>query len=159
MAVLLQPERREGEGRAGHRGPAAAEPELASQEVGAHERERVREQEHQVVPEHGGMRAGTDQPRGGIADQRIGERECVSERPELVRVEEVERLMGERVAVPGHLVRLGERVAEVLGDVVAQVEDQRPVHDQRDQAGADHDGGELADCDLGGASHPRHARS
>ena len=136
VPVLLQAEGRERERGARHRRAAGAEPELAGQQVGAHERERVGEQEHQVVAEDGGVRARADQPGGGVADERVGEGEGVAERPELVGVEEVERLVGERVAVPCHLVGLGEGVAQVLGDVVAQVQDQGPVHDHRDQASA-----------------------
>ena len=41
--------------------------------------------------------------------------------------------MSERVTAPGRLPRLQERIAEVLRDVVSQVQDERPVHDHRKQ--------------------------
>jgi hypothetical protein len=159
VPVLLQPERSEGERGAGDRSAARPEPELAGQEVSADEPERVGEQEHQVVSVDRRVRAGADQAGGGVPDQRVREGERVAERPELVCIEEVKRLVRERMAVPGHLVRLRERVAEILGDVVAQVQDQRPVHDHRHQTGAHDQGAELVRGDLRGPSHPRHPRS
>ena len=43
----------------------------------------------------------------------------------------------------------GERVAEVLGDVCAEVQDERPVHDHREQAGARDQREQLATAQLG----------
>ena len=149
VAVVLEAKRREGERGPRDRGADRAEPELAGEEVGARERERVGEEEEHVVAHDRGLRARADQARRRVADQRVRERQRVVERPELVRLEEVERLVRERVTVPGDLPRLHERVAEVLGHVVAEVERQRPVHDDREQARADDEQDQLAAGDLG----------
>ena len=158
VAVLLQPEGRERERRPGDRRSPPPEPELARQQIGAGERQRVGEQEEQVVAEHRGLRTRSKEPRRGVADQGVGEGERVAQGPELVRLKEVERLVGEGVAVPGHLPRLRERIPEVLGDVCSQVQDERPVHDHREQAGARDEHHQLACRDpLTGLGHPRHA--
>ena len=160
MAVLLEAEGRERECRSCDRGSPGPQTELASQQIGAREGERVGELEEHVVAEHGPERARAEEPGGGIADQRIGERQGVVKRPELVRLEEVERLMSEGVAVPGHLPRLGERVAEVLGDVVPEVKHERPVHDHGQQARAEHEREQLTGGDVAlGRAHPRDACS
>ena len=68
--------------------------------------------------------------------------------------------MGEGVAAPGRLPRLGEGVAQVLGDVGAQVQDQRPVHDHAEQAGSGDEHEQLACRDpLTGLGHSRDACS
>ena len=103
MPVLLEPERRERERGPGDRRSAAPQPQLPRQQVGAEERQRVGEQEHEVVAEHRRVRTRAEQPRRGVADQRVGERQRVVEGPELVRVEEMERLVRQRVAVPRQL--------------------------------------------------------
>jgi hypothetical protein len=150
VAVLLEAEGGEGVGRAGDGGTSGTESQLARQQVRAGEREGVGEQEHQVVADDGRVGALPDQSGGRVADERVGERERVAERPELVGVEEVQRLVDERVAVPCHLVRLRQRVTEVLRDVAAQVQDQRPVHDHGHQAGAHDQSADLASGDLRG---------
>src|ERR671911_683729 len=86
------------------------------------ERERVGKQEQHVVPRHRGLRARSDQARRRVAEQGVGERQGVVERPELVRLEELERLVGERVSAPRDLPRLNQRIAEVLGDVLPEVQ-------------------------------------
>ena len=58
-----------------------------------------------------------------------------------------------RVAAPGDLPRLHEGVADVAGDVAAEVQWQRPVHEAREQAAGKHGESELAaaeGCQIGG---------
>src|SRR5207244_3092474 len=71
-----------------------------------------------------------------VADQLVREGQRVPERPEDVRLEEVERLVDERVPVPGDLPGLDERIAEILRYVAAEMERQRPVHREREHAAA-----------------------
>ncbi len=135
VAALLQPPRGAGERRARDGGGPPRRAQLARQQVRAEERQREREQEQQVVADDGGVRPGADQPRRGVADQRVGEREAVAQRPELVALEEVERLGRERMAVPGDLPALRQRVPEVQRDVRSQVRRERPEEDDGQQGG------------------------
>ena len=66
-----------------------------------------------------------------VADQRIGEREGVFVRPKRVRLEQLERLVEERVADPRDLPGLQERIPEVLPDVAPEIERERPRHCDR----------------------------
>ena len=133
VAVLLHAKRRVGEGGARDRRARWSESHLARQQVGPEEAERVGEEEEQVVAGH--RRAGTvpDQPGGRVADQRVPERERIGLGPELVGLEEVERLRLQRVPSPRDLPSLRQRVAEVLRDRLVQVQRQRPVHHHRDE--------------------------
>jgi hypothetical protein len=132
-ATLLEPERRECVRRSGDERGAAAQAELTGEQVGAEEGERVGEEEQQVVADQGGVRPVADQPGRGVADEPVGEGERVLEGPELVRVEEVERLRRQRVPAPRDLPGLRKRIAQVPGHGLPQVQDERPVGDDRDQ--------------------------
>jgi hypothetical protein len=121
VAVLLEPERRVGEGRAGDECARRADPELAGEHVRTEEGKRVREQEDEVVAEDRVVGPFADQPRGCVSDQGVAEGERVGLGPELVRLEEVERLVCERVPAPGDLPRLRQGIAEVLRDRLAEV--------------------------------------
>jgi hypothetical protein len=156
VPVLLEAEGREGESRPGDDRSRGPDPQLARQQVCAEEGQRVGEQEQHVVARHGGLAPRPDQPGRRVAEQGVGECKRVVERPELVGLEELERLMGERVAAPRHLPRLHQRVAEVLGDVLSQMQHQRPVHDHGEQAGAEREQQKLAGRDLApDVGHPR----
>ena len=132
VTFLLQPPRGVGEGEAGDRGAGPVRAEFACEQPGPGEAQRVGEEEQDVVARDGGARALADQPRRGVADERVGDGEAVAHRPERVGLEEPRRLMGERVTVPRDLPGLHERVAEVLRDVAAHVQRQRPVHRERE---------------------------
>ena len=134
VAVLLQPVGGVGERGPGDHGADRAEAELAGEHVCAEEGERVGEEEEQVVPDHGGVRPAADDSRRGVADQRIAEGKRVLDRPEAVGVEEVQRLMEQRVSTPGRLPGLRQWIADVTGDGAAQVQDQRPAS-SRSRAG------------------------
>ncbi|OLE37595.1 MAG: hypothetical protein AUG48_04055 [Actinobacteria bacterium 13_1_20CM_3_68_9] len=72
----------------------------------------------------------------------------------------MEGLVPEGMAAPRRLPRFGEGVAEVLGDVGAQVQDERPVHDHAEQARTGDERQQLARRDpLTGLAHPRDACS
>jgi len=77
VSVLLEPEGGKRERGPRHRGAAAPQPELPSEQVGAGERKRVGEQEQEVVAEHGGVGAGAEERRRCVSDERVGERERV----------------------------------------------------------------------------------
>ncbi len=133
VALLLQPPGRVREREAGDRRAGAADPELAREQPRAGEAQRVGEEKQRVVARDRGVRARADQAGRGVADERVGEREAVVQRPERVRLEEPRRLVGERMPVPRDLPGLHERVAEVLRDVAAHVQRQRPVHRERER--------------------------
>ena len=127
MAVLLEPERRVGEGDGGDQRARVADPELTGEDIRAEEGERVGEEEDEVVADDRVVGPVSDEARGRVSDQGVAERERVGLGPELVRLEEVEWLVRECVAAPGDLPRLRERIAEVLRDRLAEVEDEGPV--------------------------------
>src|SRR5204863_9453279 len=110
--VLLEPEGCEGEGGARDHRARRAQPELAREQVRAEEGERVGEEEEQVVADERRVRPATDQTGRRIADESVAEGERVPDRPEPVRVEEVERLMEQGVASPGRLPGLRQGVGE-----------------------------------------------
>ena len=159
VAVLLHAEGRVGEGGSRDRRPGGAEAHLARQQIGPEEAERVDEEEEQVVADDRGLGPVADQAGRRVADQRVAERERVGLGPELVRLEEVERLGGQRVASPRHLPGLRQRVAEVLGDRVGQVQRQRPVHDHRDREGSERREQDLAAGNRAGGDQARSGRS
>ena len=78
MAVLLEPKRRERERRPRDRGPPGPQPELPGQQVGAEERQRVGEQEHEVVAEHRRVRPGPEEPRRAHSPTSASENASVS---------------------------------------------------------------------------------
>jgi hypothetical protein len=141
------------EGRVGERGtrhgtPGAIGAELPGEQIGAGEGERVRQQEEEVVAGQRGGLARTDQPGRRVAEQRVREGQAVGERPERVRVEEGERLGQQRVPLPGELPRGSDRVAEVLGDVVVELEEERPAHRDGQQSAAEKDQAELTRAEM-----------
>ena len=75
-------------------------------------------------PERGVRRARTRRARPRMRACRRG--------PERVGLPQIEGRLEERMADPGDLPRLQERIAEVLPDVAAEMEDQRPAHDDRE---------------------------
>ena len=95
VPVLLEPEGGEGIGGARHRRSRRAKSELSRQQIGAEEGERVSEQEEEVVANDRVVRPRADQPGGRVADQGVPVGERVLDWPKLVRLEEVERLVGE----------------------------------------------------------------
>ena len=115
--------------------PATAAPagpiDLSRQQIRAEEGQGVGEDEEDVVADDRLFRTVADHPCGGVADQRIAEGERVWDRPEAVRVEEFERLIEERVAAPGGLPGDRQRVADVAGDHIPEIEDERPGHRRR----------------------------
>ncbi len=133
VAVHRGAERRVGEGHPHHRRGERAQAELPAEQVGARERERVGEHEQQVVASERGHLAVPDQPRRRVAQQRVGEREAVAERPERVRLPEVERVVEQRVPGPGQLPGGANRIAQVLRDAMARVKHQRPAHRHGEQ--------------------------
>jgi len=133
VPVLLQPVGRVRERRARDRGSDRAQPQLAREQIGAEERQRVGEEEEQVVADHRRVRPAADDPSGRVADQCIAEGQRVLERPEAVGVEEVKWLVEQRVAAPGRLPGLGQRVADVARNHAAEVDQQGPGHHDREQ--------------------------
>ena len=114
MTVLRQPPGRVRKGCAGGDGSEPPCAELAGEQVGAEEGERVREEEERVVDDERGVRVALCREAGRcVADQRVREGQAVGERPEDVRLEEMERLVQHGVADPRDLPGLEERVAEV----------------------------------------------
>ncbi len=142
MSVLRELPRGVGERGSSRGGAQCADPELARQQVSTEERQRVREEEEGVVADDRRMRTGLrEDPDGRVPDERVREGERVVVRPERVRLPQVERRVHERVTDPGDLPRLQQRIAEVLPDVAAQVQNERPRHDDR-QHDASAGGGE-----------------
>jgi len=88
VALLLEAVGRVRECRAGDERPCAPCAELTREQVSAEERQRKGEQEQHVVAHDRGARALADQARGGVADERVGDREAVAHRPEHVGLEE-----------------------------------------------------------------------
>jgi hypothetical protein len=135
VAVHGQAERRVGERGPRHGAPGATGAELAGEQVGAGEGERVRQQEEEVVADERGGLAHPDEAGGRVAEQRVREGEAVRRPPERVRVEQGERLGEQGVALPSELPRGPDGVAEVLGDVVVELEDEGPAHRDGEQTG------------------------
>ena len=133
MAVLLQSEGRERERRPGHRRSPLPSPSSPRQQIGACERQRVGEQEDQVVAKHRRLGARSEQPRRRMADQGVGEGERVFRG---ARTGSTERSPAAGARGRGRPRRPATTVAGdpgVLGDVVSQVQNERPVHDDREQ--------------------------
>ena len=88
--------------------------------------------------EHRGPGAAhPEQPGRGVAEHHVVVREAVWIRPEPVALEEVERLVDERVAEPRHLPGIEERVAVLAGHVATEVEGERPRHGDREHDAED----------------------
>jgi hypothetical protein len=156
VTVLLEPPRCVSERGARDRGAGATGPELAREQPGAHEAERIREQEQQVVAQHGGRHAAPDRAGRRVAGQRLRDREAVLHRPEGVGLEVVERLVPKRVTAPSDLPGLHQRIADVARHVAGHVQRQRPVHRQREQHREQHGQPELALGQGRGAIDARH---
>ncbi|PTL59693.1 hypothetical protein C7Y72_08535 [Paraconexibacter algicola] len=144
MPALLQPPRRVGEDRAGDHRPRDRGAELPRQQVRPGERERGREQEQQRVPRQGRLDPVPGNGERRVPDEGVRQGQRVPHRPELVALEERARLLHQRMAAPGQLPGLRERVAEVLRDVAAEVQHQRPEHRDRQERRADGEHDELA---------------
>jgi hypothetical protein len=138
MPRLGQPERGVRERRSRDDGGEAGSAELACEEIRPEERERVREQEEQVVDDDRGVEAlRREDARRRVPQEHVREREAVLLGPEGVRLEEVERLLDERVAHPREVPRVEQGVAQVLGHVAPQVEHERPRHPDAEDDGED----------------------
>ena len=134
VPALLQAPRRARERRAAHRGRPRRSAQLAREQVPAEEGEREREEEEEVVADHRGVRPGPDQPGRRVADQRVGEREAVGAAARTGWTgRSSQRLGRQRVAVPGDLPALRQRIAEVERDVRPQVQRERPEQDDGQQ--------------------------
>ena len=133
VAVLRELPRRVCErGPGGH--PAdPTHTELPGEQVRAEERERIGEEEERVVGDESSVRAALGEQRDGrVPDEGIRECERVVEGPERVGLPEIQGRLEKCVADPGDLPRLQERIPEVLPDVAAEMEDERPAHDDRE---------------------------
>ena len=80
-----------------------AQAELAGEQVGADEAQRLGEQEQQVVTDERRDGARAEERRRAVAEQRIREREAQRVRVEGVGVEQVQRVVEHRVTDPGDL--------------------------------------------------------
>lgn len=76
--------------------------------------------------DEGGGGALAERADRRIADESIGEGEAVGEWPEGVRLEEVERLVQQRVSAPGDDPRLEQRILEIARDDARQPRRQGP---------------------------------
>ncbi len=122
--------------------PRGSSADLARQEISADEGENVGEEKEQVVANCGGLQAVADEPCQRIAGEGVAESKARAERPEDVCVEEVERLVQERMAAPGHRPRLEQRILHVLGitrNPRPDVRGERPGHRDRQRDRDEHD--------------------
>ena len=79
----------------------------------------------------GRTETSSEQRHGGVPDERVGERQRIRVRPKRVRLPPLERLVEERMAVPGDQVGREQRVAEILRHVAVEMEHERPEHHDR----------------------------
>jgi hypothetical protein len=126
--------RRESEDDARRERPGAGDPELAREEERARAREHARQQDHHVEREH--RVAARDQERGAhdrAADDvlRVGERARF--RVEDVGVEDPQRLVQERVDVPGQRPKEEPRVRRERHGARRRLEAERERQHRRQQ--------------------------
>ena len=121
------------EGGARGRPPETPQAELACKQEGAEEAERPGEQEQQVVTDECRDGARSEEAGRPVAEQRVREGEAQLVGVEDVGVEEVERLVQDRVSDPRHLPSSPHRIAEVRRDPARHVKDQRPARHDREQ--------------------------
>jgi hypothetical protein len=159
MTQLRDSPRRVREGHARHGGSDHTDAELPGEQIRARERQCVREEEEEVVARDRRDRSFPDQAGRREAKQSVGERQAVVQRPVDVRLEQVERLVRQRVPNPGDLPGLVERVTEIARDVPAQVQCHRPMHCGRQQAGDQCERHELPPGDCGRRPHAAGRRS
>ena len=154
VAVLLEPEGREGERRPGDERRRGPEAELAREQVGAEERQRVGEQEQQVVarPRRRAAPSRSARPARSRAARRR-RRACRASGQNWFAWKKSSGWWASAWPPQATCHACASGSPRSLRDVLAQVQDQRPVHDDREQAGAEREQQQLARGDpalLGG---------